>query len=149
MIRLLAVSLVSSFAYVCILPSALGWGSEGHMVVSQMAYNHLTPAVKARCDALIAVPLTNASSSSSNFITAAVWADDFKSQFGTAIWHYTDLPFSLDGTDPSGFTPASFYVVKAINLCVSNLASAATTETDKATALRYILHFVGDIQQPL
>jgi len=119
------------------------------MVVSQMAYNHLTPAVKARCDALIAVPLTNASSSTSNFVTAAVWADDFKSQLGTAIWHYIDLPFSLDGTDTSGFVPASFDVVQAINLCVSNLASAATTETDKATALRYILHFVGDIQQPL
>src|SRR5689334_13254176 len=130
-------------------PSAMGWGSEGHMVVSQMAYNHLTPAVKARCDALIAVPLTNASSSTSNFVTAAVWADDFKSQLGTAIWHYIDLPFSLDGTDTSGFVPASFDVVQAINLCVSNLASAATTETDKATALRYILHFVGDIQQPL
>jgi S1/P1 Nuclease len=119
------------------------------MVISQMAYNYLTPAAKARCDALIAVPLTNASSSTSNFITAAVWADDFKSQLGTAIWHYIDLPFSLDGTDTSGFVPASFDVVQAINLCVSNLASTATTETDKATALRYILHFVGDIQQPL
>ena len=149
MIKFLVGLLLLTSVSLWFSPSALGWGSEGHMVVSQMAYNHLTPTVKARCDTLIAVTLPNASASSSNFVTAAVWADDFKSQLGTAIWHYIDLPFSPDNTDISGFTPASFDVVQAINLCVSNLASAATTDTDKATALRYILHFVGDIQQPL
>lgn len=129
--------------------SAFGWGSEGHMVIAQMAYNHLPPAVKARCDALIAVPLAYGGSSTSNFVTAAVWADDYKSQLGTAIWHYIDIPFSLDGTPTDGFVPADFDVVQAINLCTSNLASAVTLETDKATALRYLLHFVGDIHQPL
>jgi hypothetical protein len=142
---------VCSIGFGCFsfLPSALGWGAEGHMVVSQIAYSHLAPAVKAKCDALIAVPMTYQDSRSTNFVTAAVWADDFKTQLGTAIWHYIDLPFSPDNSPLTNFVPDSFDVVQAINLCVSNLASAATTETDKATSLRYLLHFVGDIQQPL
>jgi len=128
---------------------ALAWNAEGHMVVAQIAYNHLDPAVKAQCDALLAVPLQYASAGTSNFVTAAVWADDFKSQLGSGIWHYIDLPFSLDGTSTNGFVPAAFDVVKAINLSISTLGSSTSAQTNQATYLRYLLHFVGDIQQPL
>ncbi len=120
------------------------------MVVAQIAYNHLDPAVKANCDALISIPLTNSSSINSNFVTAACWADDIKG--GTSaynIWHYIDIPFSLDGSPTNGVGSASFDVVRAINLCVSNLASSATALSNQAMYLRFLLHFVGDIQQPL
>lgn len=119
------------------------------MVVAQIAYNHLTPAVKARCDSLIAVPLTYTSTGTSNFVTAAVWADDFKSPLGTGIWHYIDLPFSLDGTSTSGVVADSFDVVRAINLCIATLQDPSATQSNQAVSLRYLLHFVGDIQQPL
>jgi hypothetical protein len=66
-------------ASLCLARSALPWGQEGHMVVAQIAYNHLSPAVKTKCDALIAVSLPFASNASTNFVTAASWADDFKS----------------------------------------------------------------------
>src|SRR5262245_3744426 len=136
-------------ASVCFPLHALAWNGSGHMVVSQIAYNHLDPAVKVKCDALIAVPLTYGSAGNSNFVTAACWADDYKSQLGTAIWHYIDIPFSLDGTSTNGVGAASFDVVRAINLCVSNLLNSATPQTNQATSLRYLLHFVGDIHQPL
>jgi hypothetical protein len=121
------------------------------MVTAQIAYGHLNPAVKAKCDALIAVPLASSltSSGTSNFVTAACWADDFKTQLGTAIWHYIDLPFSLDGTSTSGVGTASFDVVRAISLSVSNLAYSGTSQSNQAVSLRYLIHFTGDIQQPL
>src|SRR5205085_9244478 len=102
-----------------------------------------------KCDALIAVPLTYGSSGNNTFVTAACWADDYKTSLGTAIWHYIDLPFSLDGTATDGVGAASFDVVRAINQCVSNLLNSASAQTDQATSLRYLLHFVGDIHQPL
>lgn len=129
--------------------SVRAWNAEGHMVVAQIAYNHLNPVAKARCDALIAVPLTNVTASTSSFVTAAVWADDNKSALGTGIWHYIDLPFSLDGTSTSGVSAASFDVVAAINLCITNLQSPTAIQSNQAVSLRYLLHFVGDIQQPL
>jgi hypothetical protein len=142
--------LVISFcACLCSSYPVLAWNAEGHMVVAQIAYSHLDPAVKAKCDALIAVPLQYGSPQTSNFVTAAVWADDFKSQLGSGIWHYIDLPFSLDGTSTNRFVPASFDVVQAINLSILTLGSSTSAQTSQATYLRYLLHFVGDIQQPL
>jgi hypothetical protein len=121
------------------------------MVTAQIAYNHLEPNVKAQCDSLLAVALGSfRSNSSSNFITAACWADDFKGQLGTSGWHYIDLPFSLDGTSTNGFTyPAQSNVVYAINLCITNLLNTATSQSNQAVCLRYLIHFVGDIEQPL
>lgn len=85
-------------ASICLSQTAWGWGQEGHMVVAEIAYNHLRPDVKAQCDALIAVNLgTYSSSATSNFITAASWADDFKSQLGTGTSHYIDLPLCING----------------------------------------------------
>jgi hypothetical protein len=133
--------------------AGFAWNGEGHMVVSQIAYNHLTAAAKNQCDALIGVPLTNSSSTSPNasntFVTAACWADDFKSQLGTGIEHYIDIPFSLDGTSTSGVTAASDDVVLSIRDNIAILQSSSQTSASQATALRYLIHYVGDIQQPL
>ena len=129
--------------------SVQAWNAEGHMIVAQIAYNHLNPVAKARCDALIAVSLTNSAASTSNFVTAACWADDNKTALGTGIWHYIDLPFSLDGTSTSGVSTASFDVVRAINLCITNLQSPTAIQSNQAASLRYLIHFAGDIQQPL
>jgi hypothetical protein len=128
----------------------MAWNAEGHMVVAQIAYNHLDSEVKAKCNALVAVPVTYSSSISSNFVTAACWADDIKS-FTSSYnnWHYIDIPFSLDGTPTNGFATASFDVVRAIRQCVATLQDPTAAQSDQASALRFLLHFVGDIQQPL
>ncbi|MDB6123559.1 MAG: nuclease [Pedosphaera sp.] len=133
----------------CFPIRVMAWNAEGHMVVAQIAYNHLDPAVKAKCDALISVTLTNGSSANNTFVTASCWADDYKTEMKTAIWHYIDLPFSLDATPTNGVAPASFDVVRAIRQCIATLQSTNATQIDQATSLRYLIHFVGDIQQPL
>jgi hypothetical protein len=128
----------------------LAWNAEGHMVVAQIAYNHLDPEVKAKCDAVIAVNLGSfTSSSSSNFVTAAVWADDFKNALGTGTSHYIDLPISLDGYPTNTFPPGVPNVVTAINQYIAVLQDPSQPLTNQATALRYLLHYVGDIEQPL
>jgi len=120
------------------------------MIVAQIAYNHLNPVARARCDALIAVNLDPFySAGTSNFVTAASWADDFKSALDTGIWHYIDIPFSLDGTSTSGVALAPFDVVQAINLNIATLQNPSATQSNQAVNLRYLIHFVGDIEQPL
>ncbi len=120
------------------------------MVVAQIAYNHLKPEVKLKCNALIALPVYNSTTANSNFVTAACWADDIKS-FTSVYnnWHYIDIPFSLDGTPTNTFVPPSFDVVQAINQCVAALQNPSTSISNQAMNLRLLIHFVGDIQQPL
>lgn len=133
-----------------LLSSARAWNAEGHMVVAQIAYNHLTPSVKTQCDALIATPVVYASSLNNNFVTASVWADDLKS-FTNAwnSWHFINIPFSLDGTPTNGFVPAAIDVVKVIRTNIYYLQNPATTQSNRAFHLRMLLHFVGDMHQPL
>ena len=146
--RFLAILL----ACVSLTRTAFAWGAEGHMVVAQLAYNHLDADVKAKCDSLIAVNLgTFSSNSTSNFVTAACWADDFKTQLGTSTNHYIDLPLSLDGTPTNGVPnpPETNNVVKAINQCIATLQDPTQSLVNQAMSLRYLIHFVGDIEQPL
>jgi hypothetical protein len=63
--------LASLFACFCCSQTLLAWNAEGHMIVAQIAYNHLDSAAKAKCDALIAVPLAYGGDSTTNFVTAA------------------------------------------------------------------------------
>lgn len=127
----------------------IAWDGEGHMVAAQLAYNHLEPSVKARCDALIAVPLAYADSRSTTFVTASAWADDYKSSLGTSNWHYINLPISLDGTSTANVYNDPVNVVSAIRSCTSTLRSNTATAAEQVTALRYLIHLVADISQPL
>jgi hypothetical protein len=136
-------------AALSLVPCSRAWNAEGHMVVAQIAYSHLSATVKSNCDALIAIPMTYINPGTTNFITAACWADDFKTQLNTANWHYIDIPFSLDGTPTNGVAAASYDVVRAINFCLQQLGSTTTSQSNQAVYLRYLIHFVGDIHQPL
>lgn len=120
------------------------------MVSTQIAYNHLTPSVKAQCDALIATPVAYASSLNNTFVTASVWADDLKSSTNTwNNWHFINIPFSLDGTTTNGFVPGAFDVVQAIHANIAVLQNPSSTQSNRAFHLRQLLHFVTDMQQPL
>lgn len=137
------------FACAFFAPPLLAWNAEGHMTVAQMAYNHLDPVVKTRCDNLIAISMgTNSSNGTSNFVTAAVWADDFRTPLGTASWHFINYLLGLD-TPTNGIAPASFDVVRAINTNIAVLKNNSMSISNQAAHLRYLLHFVGDVHQPL
>jgi hypothetical protein len=127
--------------------SAFAWNSLGHQVVAQIAYNHLDPEVKAKCNAL----LTNAAicgSSTISFVASSTWADQ-RCESWTSPQHYIDLPINLDSTNEISCVIDPTNVVTAINQHIATLQNPASNQTAKATALRYLIHFVGDIQQPL
>ena len=140
--------LMSLCVALCLVRTARAWNAEGHMVVALIAHNHLDSAVKAKCDALVAVPLAYADPRSTNFVTAAVWADDYKNSLGTGSSHFINLTVHLDGTTNIVAIAAS-NVVSAITAYIATLQNANASQVDQATALRYLLHYVGDIEQPL
>ena len=144
------VRFLISLACFCLATPLMAWWDGGHMVVAQIAYDHLDPAVKVKCDALIAVPVYHSSSINSNFVTVAVWADDIKT-FTSAYSnsHFIDLGISLDGYPTNGVANDSSNVVVGINQCIATLQDANASASNQAVALRFLIHFVGDIQQPL
>ncbi len=141
MIRIRRVLLVCA-AFLMLRP-ALAWHDTGHMVIAAIAYKRLTPRVKATVDAL----LQGGDPRSSDFVSAACWADDTKNRT-TARWHYIDLYFRSDGV-ATDLKAEPENVVWAINKFSAQLARKASGKAGRSTALRYLIHFVGDIHQPL
>jgi hypothetical protein len=131
----------------CLARPVLAWNSQGHQVVARIAYNHLDPQVKTKCDALLTISAVCGSSSTS-FVSSATWADQ-RCEAGTSSQHYIDIPISLDGGSITDFVYDATNVVAAIQQEIATLQDPTATTNNQATALRYLLHFVGDIQQPL
>jgi hypothetical protein len=120
------------------------WNDTGHMIVAGVAWRHMTP--KARVTAAKLVNLL-ATERTRDFIAAACWADDTKVK-ETGPWHYIDLYFRSDGAE-ANLQPPPHNVVWAVNKFTDTLGSPLSSDVDNAEALRYLIHFVGDLSQPL
>ena len=114
------------------------------MIVSAIAAKSLGPGVRAKIDALLKI---GGDARSQDFYGAASWADDTKTR-ENGMWHYIDHYFRSDGK-PATNKPDEQNVVGAINRFSRVLQDKHASEADRADALRYVIHFVGDIHQPL
>lgn len=117
------------------------WGPQGHMIVAQVAENNLSP--KAR--AAVAKILGNQS-----LADVANWADFIKGKkewAHTKPWHFVDIP---DGEDYSTVDHShDGDVVGAITDMTDVLRDPSSDSESRVNALKFIVHFVGDIHQPL
>jgi hypothetical protein len=137
----------------CTPSISLGWGAGGHMMVAQIAFKRLNPKAKAKANELLAIKINPAalSAKSKDFVNAAHWADDLRPfpEFDSfKPLHFIDQPFSIDGTTLPADLPEPDNIVKALQDNV-NILKTSTDKNAQAQALRLIIHFVGDIHQPL
>lgn len=148
-VRVLAVTIV--FLILCSPSVSLGWGAGGHMMTAQIAFGRLTPNARAKANELLAIEIDPAAETrkSTDFVNASHWADDLRPfpEFDSfKSLHFIDKPFSLDGTELPEIVPDN--IVKALKDNVEILRTS-TDKKAQAQALRFIIHFVGDIHQPL
>jgi hypothetical protein len=139
--------------------SAAAWGYEGHKVVAAIARADLTPAVQAKVDALLAADTDTLEPH--DMLSAATWADSFRRDHRETVpWHFVDL--ELEGPDldkacfghppsaaPASAGPAQACLVDRLNAFEAELKDPATLQAERIVALKFVLHFVGDIHQPL
>lgn len=120
---------------------AFAWGPEGHMIVAEIAERRLTPAAQAA----VAKLLPN-----QRLADVSNWADKVKGtpEFShTKPWHFVDIP---DGqTYESIQHDTAGDVITAINQMIATLQNSSASLTDRQNALKFIVHFMGDIHQPL
>ena len=133
---------------VCLCLPAKSWWDPGHMLTALIAYENLNPNAKKQVDKLIK-KLSEDYPYSNNFVSAATWPDDIKAEgvrnFNS--WHYTNIPYN-----PSQIAvqpPPQVDIIWAIDKAKDALKSKTVREVDKARQLAFLIHFVGDIHQPL
>lgn len=138
---------------------ARAWDADGHMLVAQVAYNRLTPEVRARADALLQGLQNPAKPEVSySFVTAACWMDDVRAaekldaRFGLLkTWHYVDR--ECEGKDPD--PPHALWAIEQAETALRGFKDAPLAPEFTAPALSQgetlavLLHLVGDVHQPL
>jgi len=93
---------------------------------------------------------------------AANWADEIKSERPETVgWHFVDIPMNAAGfseardcyhpNDKHANTQSDHHncVVNRIEMFKKVLADRGTPRSDRIEALKFLVHFVGDIHQPL
>ena len=138
------------------LSSSIGltaWGSQGHRLVGLIAAERLTPVAKQNVAWLL---------DGQTLADVSNWADSLTSdQVQTAYWHYLNIPPDASGYDRDRDCPRQpgvgagsrsdrwrDCVVDRIAYWEERLADITLDRADRATALKYIVHFIGDLHQP-
>jgi S1/P1 Nuclease len=120
--------------------SSFGWNDVGHKTIVAIANARLSPEVRAEVTRLLA---------GMSLAEASVWADNVRrDRPATGPWHYKDTFFRRDGKPVKG-KPGEENAVWAIRKFSAILGDKTKSDAERGEALRWVLHFVGDIHQPL
>ena len=134
----------------CFAPTpAQAWHEDGHRIVGEIAARRLSPSARARVEALLAADPAYAS-----MAEAAIWADRVAKQ--DPAWdfafssHYVNLDTQMSPRELHALCLAKAgCVATGIAYYVEVLRGTRASEADRAEALRFLIHFVGDAHQPL
>lgn len=134
-------ALLLTLALSWLSPIAHAWGSVGHHVVANLAEAQLTSKARIEVNRLLALE------PGSTLASISTWADEHRNP-STAAWHYVNLPRGSCTYVAERDCPGGQCVVAAIERQAAILASNAPDER-RLIALKYLVHLVGDIYQPL
>jgi hypothetical protein len=124
--------------------TAKAWGPEGHAVIADVADAHLTPNAKSIVKTLLG---------HSTMAGVASWADTVRNQRPqTYNWHFVDIEIENSDYVPTRDCPQTAKgdcALAAIDRFKVVLANTKAPKADRTEALKYLIHFIGDIHQPL
>ncbi len=137
--------------------SALGWGDQGHQIVALVAERHLTPGAQQSVAKLLGAE-------GGHLEHVATWADcikrstacasddgafDQKIHAETKPWHFVDIVITASSLDPQKDCANGDCIVEQIKVDQATLSKTNAPAIDRLLALKFLVHFIGDIHQPL
>jgi len=120
--------------------TAQAWGRVGHEVVAAIAEERLRPEARALVQELLGEGRLSDPE-------IALWADQHRDET-TRPWHYVNIPFGASGYDPERDCRRGACAVAVIERAAARLA-AGGDRRERLDALRWLVHLVGDLHQPL
>jgi len=149
-------SVVGMVAIVVAVSSSIdliAWGAQGHRLVGLIAAERLTPVAKQNVAWLL---------DGQTLADVSSWADTLTSdQVQTSYWHYLNIPPDARGYDRDRDCPKQpgveagsrgdrwrDCVVDRIAYWEERLGDQKLDRADRAIALKFVVHFIGDLHQP-
>ncbi len=129
------------------------WGAQGHRLVGLIAAARLTPVARQNVVWLLGLQ---------SLADVSSWADRYlEGNYQTFYWHFLNIPPDATSYDRDRDCPAQPGVAAgsradkwrdcAVDRILYNkerLADASLDRADRAIALKFLVHFVGDLHQP-
>ena len=145
--------LIALFLIALIPVQLLAWGPKGHAIVADIAASRLTPLAKQNLQLLLGAD---------SLASIASWADSVRKERDESYdWHFVDIPKDAAGfsEERDCFRPQDKHknadtdhhncVVDRIEMFQKILGDEKASRADRLEALKWIVHFVGDLHQPL
>jgi hypothetical protein len=135
--------IAAALAITLVLPAA-AWGKTGHRVTGKIAEAYLTPEALAAITDILG---------SENLAEASIWADVMRGSpdgiwpRAANAWHYVTIPQGKTYADVGA--PESGDAITALAGFGDTLRSETASKEEKALALRFAVHIIGDLHQPL
>jgi hypothetical protein len=148
---------------------AFAWGDKGHEIIALIAEHYLDPAARTKVVRLLAADTDTLTQH--DIANEATWADKYRDgdrdttrirYEATRQWHFVDIELTkpdlasacfghprLAQGVPASMGPPQACVVDKINQFAAELGNPTTASSEQLLALKFLLHFVGDLHQPL
>jgi hypothetical protein len=137
-------------------PAAHAWGCKGHQTVALIAQKHLTPEAKQMVEKLLAdnpidpkLKRWCGNATSDLMLDSSTWPDDVRNERKNGPWHYIDIPRGKHRGSFEEYCGTEGCVTRAIEEQRAILKDKSADPLKRAEAIRYLIHFVGDLHQPL
>jgi hypothetical protein len=137
-------------------PRAGAWGCKGHQTVALIAEKHLTPEARQMVQQLLGdnpidpkLKRWCGNATTNVMVDASTWPDDVRNERKNGPWHYIDIPRGKHKGDSAEYCSAEGCVTRAIEEQRAILKDKSADPLTRAEAMRYLIHFVGDMHQPL
>ena len=155
--------LLSGMIFLAYSGSAFAWGEDGHYTVGKIASLRIKKKTAQRIASILQPGETLAN--------VASWADTVKERMGKTDpdpdtnaflqdlahneknreWHYDDLPLNCTSYQACAAFTNDHDIVHMINISIRTLQGHPDPQQplSKRNALKLLVHFLGDIHQPL
>jgi hypothetical protein len=124
-------------------------GYAGHRIIAEIAEQFLKPETSRKVRYLLAIENVT------TLAEVSAWADQIRVQRPeTTSWHYVNIPVHPAAGEPSGYEAhrdcrSNDCVVAKIEQFERVLADQQDSERHRVEALKYLVHFIADVHQPL
>src|ERR1700744_125385 len=157
--RRFAISAFLCAISLAVSAKAWAWGCQGHQVVAYIAYQHMSDQAKKQVDSILGndpsgdytKPLSGAdacgTTTPGGIETYSTWADATRPT--GADWHFWDVPLAVKTATASQYCGGGGCIITALVDQIKALQSSTLSDDDKHKALMYIIHFLGDLHQPM
>jgi nuclease S1 len=120
---------------------AIPWGSNGHRIIARVAADRLSKPVLDEVTRLL---------DGHTLAEASTWADSIRSgRPETYNWHFVDIPVTDTTYDAARWCPQGNCVIAAVDKYLAMLADKSRPTAERSEALKFVVHFVEDMHQPL